>query len=115
MSKAYAVPQTSLFQGDSAFSGKTSSLADKTSGLPMDARVAHFDTTLFAGKEYQGREEDLVREAMGRLDQKSSAALAKQIAPQGSKPAPTLSIDDVKSLINRDVTPQGAPPPGNVH
>ncbi len=77
----------------------TSTVAD----LPTQASVPQFDH-LFDDKMYRGREEDLIRQAIDQLTAQSDTALAKQIKPDSTN-GPTLTVDQVKTLINKDVAP----------
>lgn len=127
MDKAFAVPQTSLFQGNSSFSDKTAPFAASDSaGLPMDAPMEHFGGEVpFAGKSYGGPESDKLRQALDRLFDKGGSqtadplhpvkddALHKQLNTAGGRISPIVTVEDVKVLINKDIAPlpAGAMPP----
>ena len=114
LGKMYPVPENTLFKGTSDFSGKTSDLASKTSTLPTDAHFENFNH-LVDDKYYQGREADLIRQAMDQLSVmklKKGDALSQQMTASmpndGHKidVAPEITVEDVKSILNKDVGPQ---------
>ncbi|MDE1169649.1 MAG: hypothetical protein PW734_00325 [Verrucomicrobium sp.] len=103
-SKEYRTPAVALAQTSSSLQEKTAPFSSTTvAPLPGQAPVSKFDH-LFDDKFYRGREEDLIRQAIDRLSAQSDAALAKQIKPGGGN-GPSLTVDQVKELINKDVAP----------
>lgn len=124
-SKVYPTSDSSLFQGISPLSGQASSLGVKTSPFSAATPAPGFDRVL-DDTLYRGREASIIREAMDRLDQQSQAslahdALARQTASnkEGEAPSwareggsravkPLISIDDVKLLVDKDITAASA-------
>jgi len=119
--KTYPTNDSPLFKTTSPFSEKVSSLAaDKQSPFTTETKATGFDR-IMPDKPYAGPESSLIREAMDRLDQSNTQALAQHMktehdstppkpdaslgGPQQIGVAPMISIDDVKLLINKDVAP----------
>ncbi len=120
MDQAFAVPQTGLFQGASPFSDKTAPFSMTDSKLPMNAPLDHFGTQVpFSGKAYAGPENDRLRAALGQLLDKNQGAIAapdplhptkndalhKQMNSVGGHVGPIITVDDIRGLINKDVSP----------
>ncbi|SDU08201.1 hypothetical protein SAMN05444156_1853 [Verrucomicrobium sp. GAS474] len=101
--KQAEVPQTGLFQGMSPMSGSTSSLAgQKTSNF--DAKKAPgFDKSV-AMVDYKGREADAILTPKPFAEGMSNGdPMTQQFIKNGGKYGPTMSLEEVRDLINKDV------------